>query len=180
MYKNLMENVLVLDLELNQPSRTIIQLGYVIGNVNTGDIMESVSRFIQVDEDVSERIQKLTGISQNDVDGGVTLADAYDEMLTLHGRYSCFINPVTWGGDDAGLLREQLPKGAQWVFGRRWIDVKTIFIGYQVANKRPFLGGLSRSMRRLGLTFDGRTHDAVHDAVNTFRVLIKLLEMMRR
>ena len=50
-----------LDLELNQPSGKIIQIGAAVGHLMTGEIIEKFSCFIKIDEALDERIIKLTG-----------------------------------------------------------------------------------------------------------------------
>jgi inhibitor of KinA sporulation pathway (predicted exonuclease) len=68
-----------------------------------------------------------------------------------------------------GLNRER------WLFGRRWLDAKTLFVAWRMAQGRELHGGLGRSMTKLGLAFEGRQHNAIDDAENTFRIYRALL-----
>jgi len=86
------------------------------------------------------------------------------------------LNPITWGGGDTETLREQLQLDReQWLFGRRWLDAKTLFVAWRMAQGRELQGGLGRSMTKLGLAFEGRQHNAIDDAENTFRIYRALL-----
>jgi inhibitor of KinA sporulation pathway (predicted exonuclease) len=105
------------------------------------------------------------------------LEEAYSQIEADVRELKPFMNPLTWGGGDSAELRQQLG-GAyddQYVFGRRWIDVKTVFIAQQMARGEPFLGGLRKSMNRVGCRFEGKAHDALVDAENTFKMFRYLL-----
>lgn len=163
--------IMALDLEMNQPSNTIIQVGYCVGNIRTGDLHETGGWFVHTSELIHPDITKLTGIKQSYVDTAKPLVEVYSELVKVHKRYNCFCNPATWGGGDSELLRKQLPVDTPWIFGRRWIDVKTIHIVNQISKGAKVQGGLARSMLKYSLAFDGRKHDAADDAYNTWRLL---------
>jgi len=167
--------LLSLDLEMAQPCGTIIQVGYAIGDTATGEILLSATYNIKSDVVVSEFITKLTGITQDVVDAGTSLYEAYEQMAKYHAKYKCLMNPLTWGGGDSETLRNQLGADGQWVFGRRWIDAKTVYISRRMAQGLPFVGGLKKSMGRMGMAFEGEAHRAEVDAINTFRIYHKLL-----
>ena len=168
-----------LDLEMNQPSGKIISVGAVVGNITTGEILESLHVFVNPNETLAPCIIKLTGINQEDVDGASTLLEAYEQLKAMHLKHEAFINPITWGGGDSETLKEQLPLGTEWIFGRRWIDAKTLFISWRIANGQPNQSGLSRSMVKLGLAFEGRKHNAKDDAKNTWIIYCKLLQLLK-
>jgi len=56
-------NFICFDLELNQPSEKIIQLGAIAGNIQTGEILESLSAYINPGEPLDPKIITLTGIT---------------------------------------------------------------------------------------------------------------------
>lgn len=172
-----------LDLEMSQPSKKIIQIGACVGNISTGEILEKLSIFVNPKEQLSEFIIGLTGITQADVDAGVTLEEAYLKLKEMHLKYSSFINSVCWGGGDSNELAEQLlkenPNFTGWCFGRRWIDVKTLFVSWRFANGKPIQGGLAKSMIKVGLKFNGRKHNAMDDAVNNFYMYRAMLEKLK-
>jgi inhibitor of KinA sporulation pathway (predicted exonuclease) len=172
-----------LDLELNQPSEKIISIGAVVGNINTGEILDRFHIFVNPQEELAPFITKLTKIEQSDVDSGVTLIDAYTQLKAIHEKYGSFINPITWGGGDSQKIRKQLEKESynlsDWCFGRRWIDAKTLFISWRLANGSQVQGGLAKAMTKVGLQFQGQKHNAEDDAKNTFRIYVKMLEILK-
>jgi len=179
--RELPELFLSVDLEMNQPSGRIIQIGAIVGNIYTGEVLERFSRFVDPNEPLTEFIINLTGIKQAEIDSeGVTLPEAYLDLVALHKRHKTFCNPITWGGGDIETIREQLGpdhKGP-WPFGRRWIDVKTLYISHRLSKKAFFVGGLAKSMTRVGLAFNGSKHNALADAENTFLMYCRLLSII--
>jgi inhibitor of KinA sporulation pathway (predicted exonuclease) len=174
-----MKELLVsLDLELNQPSRRIIQIGAVIGNIRTGEIVSRFDSKVSPDEVLSPAIAKLTKIKQEEVDVAPKLKEAYESLKRWLEPFAGerVLNPITWGGGDTETLREQLQLDLErWLFGRRWLDAKTLFVAWRMAQGRELQGGLGRSMTKLGLSFEGRQHNAIDDAENTFRIYRALL-----
>lgn len=177
-------NFTSLDLELNQPDGRIIQLGVVIGNIITGDVLEKVSYIISYSEPLNPFIIKLTGITDEMIAvEGIDLHDAYLKLKELHLKYNCYMNPITWGGGDSVELKEQLSYYPEfipneWCFGRRWIDCKTLYIAMASANGMKLQGGLAKVMTKFGLSFQGTKHRADDDAFNTFRLYKKFLTLM--
>jgi hypothetical protein len=56
-----MKELLVsMDLELNQPSRRIIQIGAVTGNIRTGEIVSRFDSKVSPNEELSPAIVRLT------------------------------------------------------------------------------------------------------------------------
>jgi inhibitor of KinA sporulation pathway (predicted exonuclease) len=172
-----------LDLEMAQPSRKIIQIGACVGNIRTGQIFEKISLFVNPQEQLTPFIMDLTKIKQEDVDQGYTLEEAYRKLQKLHENYGAFVNVITWGGGDSIELLQQLkqenPHFEGWCFGRRWIDTKTLFISWRLANGKQVQGGLAKAMTKVGLNFNGQKHRADDDAVNTFRMYVKMLELLK-
>ena len=185
-------NFLSLDLELNTPPLelrnavdtppAIIQVGAVIGNLETGEILGKFSEFVNVEEVIYPEITKLTKIHQSDVDKASSLEFVYSLLVEEHRRHDCFINCITWGGGDTESLRKEMKlpiEDERWKFGRRWIDAKTLYVSYRWANGKDMAGGLAKALTHLGLKFEGRRHDALSDALNTFKIYRRLLEYYR-
>lgn len=175
-----MKNLIAIDLELNQPSQTIIQVGVAVGDITTGQLIAKEAIDVYTKEILDPRIIDLTGITQANVNAGIDITEAYYKIEEISKKYECFINPLTWGGGDTQLLKDQLMHNPEiinrWIFGRRWIDVKTIYVSYRIAHNLEIQGGLARSMTKMGLRFNGRKHNAGDDAANTFVMYHKLLQ----
>jgi len=177
-----------IDLELNQPSGKIISIGAVVGDIDTGEIIEQFHKYVKIDEPVSEYIQKLTGITDKHLnEEGVSLIEAYQALTNLH-KQSSFTNPVAWGGGDStelrsqlknygfelspGFVKDNLPK---YCFGFREFDCKQRFQEFCILQGRSLQSGLKKAMNRCGLSFEGTPHNALCDALNTFKFYHYLL-----
>lgn len=161
-------NFMCIDLEMSQPSKKIIQLGACVIDIRTGLIIDKLNVFINPNEQLSQYIKDLTKISQEQVDNGVTLENAYTQLKSMHLKHNCFRNLVQWGHGDSELLKSQLAlDGETFVGGRRSIDVKTLYQAWRTSQNKPLQGGLANSMTKLGLKFEGQKHSAIDDAVNT-------------
>jgi len=173
-----------IDLEMNQPSGKIISIGAVIGSLSTGEIIEQFHRLILIDEPITEYITNLTGITNEQMQAeGITLIQAYEELKTLHKR-SDFTNPVTWGKGDTTELNQQLQSNGLklssgfnnpeklevFCFGRREFDCKQRFQEQCILEDKGLQAGLKKAMQRVGLKFEGKPHNALNDALNTFKM----------
>jgi inhibitor of KinA sporulation pathway (predicted exonuclease) len=171
-----------LDLELNQPSGNIIQVGAIVGNTDTQKILAELNIYVQLPtkyEKVTEYITNLTGITQDQVDKGISPKETYFKLKEFSKKWECFRNPVVWGGGDSNALYKQANPGESNFMGFRWIDVKTIYQSIRIANSMPRQGGLAKSMIKMGLKFDGKKHNAVDDAKNTLLFYFHMLNLLK-
>jgi inhibitor of KinA sporulation pathway (predicted exonuclease) len=176
------ELIVSLDLELNQPSGRIVQIGALVGNVRTGEVVSHFDAKVNPGEPFSSTIAELTGISALELQSAPSLAVAGEAVATWLTAWDSvrILNPLTWGGGDTVILREQLGLSEErWMFGRRWIDVKTLYVAWRMAHNKEISGGLAKAMTKLGLAFQGRKHNAIDDALNTFRMYRVLLAEFR-
>lgn len=175
----LYQNYLALDLELNQPSNKIIQVGIAIGSMAKPDHYFKLSWYVNPCESINPEITSLTGITDANIADSATPIDEIAEQISdLSKMYNCFVNPVTWGGGDSKELLDLFRNnGVEFKhFGRRWIDVKTIHQFIRVSKDKSFTGGLASAMGDYKLSFWGKQHRAGDDAANTLRLYFKLLE----
>ncbi len=168
---------LSLDLEMNQNSGKIIQIGACVGNVYTGELLGEFSQLVKIDEPLNPFIVKLCGITDADLHSdGVTLLEAYERLLKFRNHFETIQrNPLTWGGGDSNELHTQLGHVESWPFGRRWLDLKTVFQFYQLSKQQKVQSGLAKSMNKLGRPFKGTKHNAKDDAINTFYIAHDLI-----
>lgn len=170
--------ILSFDLELNQDPKgaKIIEIGACVGDVNTGEVLESYFAFVNPHELLLDHIIKLTSITQAQVDSAGSIEAAYHGMEALAKKYDCCRMPIVWGAGDGHALRQELPSQVSWSFGRRELDVKAVFQAYQMAQGAKVQAGLAKAMTHLDLAFKGRKHRAVDDAINTFSIYYALLK----
>lgn len=181
--KPLSGKFLALDLEMNQPSGRIIQVGIALGGADQSPAEYTVRQWlVDPGEPISAEITALTGIADADIQAGaVPWARVAAELGELANQPGVFVNPVTWGGGDSELLLSRFKNQAVAFphFGRRWIDVKTLHVMLSLAQGKSAKGGLSSVMGRYGLRFQGQAHRADVDAYNTLLLFFKLLERQR-
>lgn len=175
---------LALDLEMNQPSRRIIQVGVAMG---WRDQPESQwltrSWLLDPQEPIAPNITELTGIADEHIQSqAVSVEQMALELSALVAEHQPFVNPVTWGGGDSELLLQAIrDRGIEFHhFGRRWLDVKTLTVTEALAAGKKHSGGLSSVMGRYQLSFKGTAHRADVDALNTLRLFFRLLELRER
>jgi len=188
--------VCCLDLELNQPSGKIIQIGYVIVDLNTKKVFRERSLIVNPNEPLGEierevngkkmTIEELTGITEARIKfDGRSLVDTYEILCIDIVQTNCSVTCVQWGdgmGDHKGdhdAIRREL--GIEWkdfVFRARSWDVKSLYQIYAAFNNRGVVAGLGKAMKSCGLEFEGKEHDALDDAKNTFTIFNHLAQKM--
>lgn len=183
---NLQHPFMALDLELNNapdhstPNPKIIQVGVALGTFEQYKDNAIITKkwYINPQEPIYPFITSLTGITDDDVAGGVPHSVIAQELGEMIEQHKPFINPVTWGGGDSvDLLAEFKQHGVMFPhFGRRWIDVKTWYVILMLSEGKRASGGLSSAMGRFKIPFKGPAHRADIDALNTLRFFYTLLE----
>jgi inhibitor of KinA sporulation pathway (predicted exonuclease) len=172
-------NYFALDLELNTDgtqTHEICEIGITIGNIN--EIILTESKIIKIKQKLFEKTTEITGITQNEIDAGISLKESAEWISNLIDTHKPFCNPVTWGlGDSIELLTEYKNNNIHFpYFGRRIIDVKHLFLFIEAANGRSLSGGLRSSMNKHKLNFVGTPHRAGIDSLNTLRFFFFLLK----
>jgi inhibitor of KinA sporulation pathway (predicted exonuclease) len=194
---------LAFDLEMNQPSGRIIQIGAVVGDVSDGSIKGEFSVLIDPQEPLCREnsldrtrvdIPALTGISDEMIRAsGVPLPVGFARFIQFAKEHGIRFSPKSeviepfslwcWGSGDLWMLRRQLlsesdrEEEAPFPLGRRFRDIKTIWEAYAEAVGLKIRGGLGKAIQRLGLfEFEGKAHNATVDAKNTFRIGFELMK----
>jgi len=177
-----------LDLELNKEGNQttdIIQIGAVIGNIYTGEILKKLRLYVKPSKPLDPFIITLTGIKQSDIDEkGITLLEAYNELKKCHIDLKSHHSIIQWGGGDEKELKEQLLKQGMpfydWCFGRTYFNVKSLCQSISKAKKQKFQGGLKKYCQRHKVIFEGPAHDALQDSLNTFKLYVDLLKKLEK
>lgn len=181
------KNFISLDLELNNaqdgstPVPKIIQVGISIGNMNQDSEQFLIKKwYLDPQEPIFPFIEELTGITDNDIKNyAVSHSQCALELSELINEYKPFINPIVWGGGDSvELLAEFRERDIHFPhFGRRWIDVKTIFTYLNWSKgKTSAKSSLNSGLVAFKMKFQGTPHRADDDARNTLILFFKMLE----
>jgi len=174
--------VVALDLEMEQPTGEIIQIGACIGDLKLGVVYSKFSAFVKLGRPLSPFIQKLTGITDEILETqGMTLIEAVEAFLAyktpVEGEEQWY-QMLTWGGGDTiELLKQYSAAKGQTMDAplthetpRRWMDIKTLYQFRQIVKGQKPQAGLAKALTKIGKNFIGRKHRADDDAVNTFRM----------
>lgn len=181
------KNYCAIDLELNTdpdgstPVPRIIQVGIAIGSYNdyTNGTLITKKWYLDPKESIYPFITSLTGITDNDISTlSVTHLELATELTEIVTKHDCFVNPITWGGGDSVELKREFREHNinLKLFGRRWIDCKTLYVCDLIAEGKNPAGGLTSAITRHKLKFEGTPHRADYDALNTLRLFFKMIE----
>lgn len=121
---------------------------------------------------VSEFCTALTGHTQQEVDAGVSFADACTMLAERHAAGS---RPwASWGEYDRKQFQHQCATaGVPYPFAPRHTNVKVRFA--ETHGHRPM--GMARALAHAGLPLEGRHHDGGDDAWNIAALVLHLLEV---
>lgn len=185
-----MKYLMVLDGEYNQPSRKTIQIGAAVYNPRNAALIDRLEIYVNPNEPINPFITELTGVRDMDVLNGVSIIEAYEMLKAFSEKHKCFKNPVVWGSgvrNDSQTIYEEYKEAMlannpectieENFMGFRVLDVKTIYQSCALFEDSQYAGGLKDIMKKLGLEFEGESHRAINDAMNTFRVWYHLMRM---
>jgi inhibitor of KinA sporulation pathway (predicted exonuclease) len=182
-------NIISIDLEQNQPSGKIIQLGYVIANVKSKEIKTAKSIIVNPNETLGMCIEgmsitDLTGLTQQDVDSGKTLDEAYEQMCSDISRYHVSKHPFQWGQDHFDLRNQLEFTWEEYIFRKRGHDIKSFYQLYQMTTANgKVISGLKSSMNALGMSWNtryGNPHNALADAYNTLLTYWNIADRLKK
>lgn len=176
-----------LDLEMEQPSGEIIQVGVAWLDAETG-VLDSKNFYITPSQCVSEFIRDLTGITDDDFDWSKNRRQCYSEftefMRSIVDRKT-YREYITWGGGDVHTLAKDISFLSQSteldlntvLSSRRHTDVKTLVLYETVCAGRSVSSvSLSSALRAHNVVTRGRSHDAGDDAYNTLYLFLNMVE----
>ncbi|WP_447005409.1 exonuclease domain-containing protein [Saccharothrix isguenensis] len=121
---------------------------------------------------VSPFCTELTGLTQAEVDTGVTFAEA---CRLLEVEHEAGVRPwASWGDyDREQFTRQCRATGVRYPFGRRHWNVKLVFAQAHGLRKRP---GMARALTVAGLPLEGRHHRGDDDAWNIAALVLHLAD----
>lgn len=175
---------IALDLEMNQPSGKIIQVGAVCFEPDTGKLIDTFNELVNPGEPLLSAITTLTGITDADLLGKPALADVAHRVVEFKQKYQINAVAVVWGGartNDVLQLFDQ--SGVENPFKTRVQDVKGHYetLADSLGSKMRQESGLEKACRAVGIGWDsqfGPPHNALADAFNTMRLHVFLSRCM--
>ncbi|CAN6166022.1 unnamed protein product [Urochloa humidicola] len=157
----------------------IIEFPAVLVDAATGALVSSFRTYVRPRHHprLTPFCSELTGIKQDQVDGGVDLAQAlamHDAWLAAAGVAKNRLAVVTWGDWDCRTMLEfecNFKGIAKPAYFDRWVNLRVPF----EAAFGPGRRNLQEAVREAGLQWDGRLHCGLDDARNTARLLVELM-----
>lgn len=178
---------IALDLEMEQPSSQIIQIGISYVEEASSLVVRKVF-YITPDEPLSAFIQNLTGITNNDFDWNKSREECYreftDELFCIFESVNKpFREFITWGSGDVAALKADIIKYKQTscMSLNRFTDVKSLVLFDRlVSNKKvSHRVSLKSALADYKIAISGNAHDAGWDAYNTLMLFHALLTKYR-
>jgi inhibitor of KinA sporulation pathway (predicted exonuclease) len=165
-----------IDLEMNQPSGRIIAIGAVAFNDN--GIVDTFHEWVNPNEPLNDFIRTLCHV---DVDLGSMdqLDDVYDKFKIFVEKHGCHRQAIAWGGGDCRTLKQQISASKDWCLGRTEMNVKCLVQAILHSRGVKVQGGLSKSLGKFGLKFQGTKHRADSDALNTALLYLKIISLFK-
>ncbi len=177
-------NYIVLDLEWNQALRResiirepvplhgeIIQIGAVKldEKFNIKDSFKIIikPKYYRI---LHKHIQKLTGITQYQLERGADFSDAIKQFRRFCGRHCVW---MIWGTDDIAIFRDNLiinGVGTEWL--PKYYNLVVMFNDQVSGETRQW--ALEDAMTAMMIESDLSAHDALNDAQNTAKIAQKL------
>lgn len=125
---------------------------------------------------VSPFCTDLTSLTQDEVNGGISLAEAFHILRTEYDSENRTF--VSWGDYDRNQFhRNSQDFGLRYPFGPTHLNLKTLF---SIAHNIKQELGLDEAMKRLNLPLEGRHHRGVDDAWNIAQIFCILMRRLRK
>ncbi|HEX2317247.1 MAG TPA: 3'-5' exonuclease [Thermomonospora sp.] len=118
---------------------------------------------------VSAFCTELTGLTQEEVDGGVTFREACALLEREHHARSRAW--ASWGDYDRRQFERQCSGGVRYPFGSRHTNAKALFSEVFGLPRRL---GMDGALRHAGLPLEGRHHRGEDDAWNIAALVLEI------
>jgi len=149
----------------------IIEIGLTVVDLRAGERVSRHGVLVRPERSVvSEFCTELTGLTQEQVDGGISFAEA---CRLLAARYAAGRRPwASWGDYDRHQFTRQCgATGTPYPFGQRHTNAKLVFTQAYGLRRRP---GMAQALRVAGLPLEGRHHRGEDDAWNIAALVLDL------
>lgn len=126
---------------------------------------------------VSEFCTELTGITQKELDqNGVSYKDALEVLRKACQGPEYMYGWASFGLDDRIFLQKQCKRfDVRYPLSENHHDIQGLLMLMRGDRKT----GLQKALKSFGLTFEGKPHNAMDDAVNAARVLGEMIKRYR-
>ncbi|WP_433337056.1 exonuclease domain-containing protein [Spirillospora sp. CA-294931] len=149
----------------------IIEIGLCVVDLAERERVERHRVLVRPERSVvSEFCTELTGLTQDEVDTGVTFGEACALLEAEHRAHTRAW--ASWGDYDRKQFERQCAaSGVPYPFGRRHTNAKAT---YSEAHDLPRKLGMAGALRHAGMPLEGRHHSGVDDAWNIAALVLKI------
>lgn len=177
------DKLIIVDLETTcsnnkaeQFSNEIIQIGVSIVNTKLLVVEQNLSLFVKPQRSqINDFCTKLTGITAEDVETGLTLAEACETLIRDYDTESYAWS--SWGDFDRLMInRECKNSKAPIPFNRQHLNLKADFALFHGLDETV---GLEQAAKFVGQPFLGRPHNGLDDARTAAQLKILMLQKAR-
>ncbi len=183
------------DLEANQPTDKIIQIGAAAFDTDSKTPYKPVDTFnlyVDPEEEINWDYNLRGGLTLIELLGNnfktnwekssVPKNVAFESFWKWCKEANCGKKFVQWGRADMWeLMKQSKDSGVFYPSRIQEINLKRLYqFFYQPGlklNKSP--GGLEKACKEMGIDFEGRAHDALVDAINTGMISVSMYEVIR-
>ena len=150
----------------------IIEIGISPINTKSGDVLETKDIIVKPERSkVSEFCTRLTTLTQDDVDSGITFKEACNILIN-----ECNSKKYIWasyGNYDKHQFYDQCKReNIEYPFTKAHINIKLLF-ALKYSLKREV--GMDRALKLLGMPLIGTHHRGGDDSRNIANILSKIL-----
>lgn len=173
------DKIIVVDIEAtcweeDQPDNIseIIEIGISPIDTKSGKILESRGIIVKAENSrISEYCTKLTTLTQEDVDSGISFKDACDILIN---DYNC--KNYVWGSyghyDKEQFLLQCKRDNVEYPFSKSHINIK-ILLALKYSLKKEV--GMKKALKLLKMPLVGTHHRGIDDSRNIAIILSKIL-----
>lgn len=150
----------------------IIEIGICPIDTKSGCALESRSIIVKPERSrMSEFCTRLTTLTQDDVDSGISFKDACSVLVD--GYNSKKYVWASYGSYDKNQFEAQCKReGVEYPFSKAHINVKLLF-SLRYSLRRDV--GMANALKMLGMPLVGTHHRGIDDAKNIANILSKIL-----
>lgn len=157
----------------------IIEIGAVVFDTKTGEIISIFEGFVNNNIKLSTFIKDLTHITQEQVDSGKSLKEVMKDLDKWLKKYKAFRQPICWGIDAETLRNVCNENKIKWQYAKASMNIKTVYQMLMEQQGKNHGGGLNVSLKGIGIDFKGIEHRGTMDALNTAAMYMYIAKRLR-
>lgn len=169
---------IVLDLELNQPSRSIIQIGAVTLDLKEESIEHFFDEITDPDEKLDTFISELTGITERQIKNAKPLRDILIQFWRKFKKARTAKRIAAWGDDVKWILEASRSLGVTPPSNLQIYDFKQFAKFFRASKGESVRSGvgLMNVLNTLDIPFEGKHHNAFDDAKMTAKLVLRYFQ----